>query len=179
MLTLARLPSPLGELLLLVDGQGALCALDFADFESRMRELLRRHRPGCQLSPGPVPPGLATALEGYFAGELKALNPVKVAAAGTDFQRLVWAGLCSIPPGETRSYGELASQLGRPAASRAVGLANSQNPVAIVIPCHRVIGSKGKLTGYAGGLERKRFLLEHERRHAGFALRAPSSTVGR
>ena len=87
---------------------------------------------------------------------------VTVRMRGTDFQRATWDQLCGIPYGETISYGELAARMGRPSASRAVGLANGRNPIAIVVPCHRVIGANGTLTGYGGGLDRKRWLLEHE-----------------
>ena len=101
-------------------------------------------------------------LEAYFAGSREAFE-VDLDLAGTEFQRAVWAGLLEIPYGETMSYGELARRVGRPGASRAVGLANGRNPVAIIVPCHRVIGANGTLTGYGGGLDRKVWLLEHER----------------
>ena len=101
-------------------------------------------------------------LRAFFAGELRAFD-LTLAPEGTEFQRRVWDELQRIPYGETISYGELARQVGNPAASRAVGLANGSNPIAIVIPCHRVIGSNGKLTGYGGGLENKRWLLDFER----------------
>ena len=101
-------------------------------------------------------------LEAYFAGS-RATFDVPLDLAGTDFQRRVWAGLLEIPYGETTSYGELARRVGRPGASRAVGLANGRNPVAIIVPCHRVIGANGTLTGYGGGLDRKVWLLDHER----------------
>lgn len=102
----------------------------------------------------------------YWAGERTAFD-LPMAPAGTDFQLRVWNALVTIPHGETRSYGWLAEQIGRPTAVRAVGLANSRNPLSIVVPCHRVVGASGALTGYAGGVERKRFLLDHE---AGTAL---------
>lgn len=100
-------------------------------------------------------------LEAYFAGELIAFD-VDLELTGTEFQRRVWAALQTIPYGETRSYGQIAEQIGSPAASRAVGMANSRNPIGIIVPCHRVIGSSGGLTGYGGGIERKRALLELE-----------------
>jgi methylated-DNA-[protein]-cysteine S-methyltransferase len=103
-------------------------------------------------------------LEAYFAGTLTDFD-LPMATRGTDFQRRVWAGLCEIPYGETISYGELARRVGSPNASRAVGLANGRNPVAIIVPCHRVIGADGSLTGYGGGLDRKVWLLEHEAAH--------------
>jgi methylated-DNA-[protein]-cysteine S-methyltransferase len=106
--------------------------------------------------------GFRELLRAYFAGELAALDAVAVAPPGTPFQQEVWKELRTIGPGRTISYGELAKRVGRPDASRAVGLANARNPVALVIPCHRVIGSNGKLTGYAYGLDAKRWLLRHE-----------------
>lgn len=100
-------------------------------------------------------------LKAYFAGDLKDFD-VPLTMAGTDFQRAVWTELQQIPYGETITYGELAERLGRPSASRAVGLANGKNPISIIVPCHRVIGSTGNLTGYGGGLPRKRYLLDFE-----------------
>lgn len=100
-------------------------------------------------------------LGAYFAGESETFT-VPLAPAGTDFQQKVWAALGAIPFGKTRSYGAIAQQIGHPGASRAVGLANGSNPISIIVPCHRVIGANGTLTGYGGGLERKRWLLEHE-----------------
>jgi len=101
----------------------------------------------------------------YFAGQRQAFA-VKLDFRGTEFQKAVWAALVGIPYGETRSYGQLAQQLGRPGASRAVGAANGRNPISIIAPCHRVLGSNGALTGFAGGLDAKRYLLDHERRFA-------------
>jgi len=164
-LTLDTYGSPLGDILLVSDSDGALRALDFADYEQRLRRLLRLHYGAYQLDPAPAPPALINALDAYFAGDLDALAKVRVATGGTPFQREVWAALRRIPAGHTTTYGGLAVELGRKGASRAVGLANGSNPIAIVVPCHRVIGSNGTLTGYAGGLPRKRWLLEHERRY--------------
>ncbi len=110
----------------------------------------------------------AAQLRAYFDGELTEFD-LQLSPAGTEFQRRVWAGLRAIPYGQTVTYGELARRLGSPAASRAVGLANGKNPIAIVVPCHRVIGSDGSLTGYGGGLDRKRFLLALERGARGVA----------
>lgn len=106
----------------------------------------------------------ATQLHEYFAGERTAFD-VPLDPDGTGFQKLVWQALEQIPYGVTRSYGELAKAIGRPAASRAVGMANSRNPISIIVPCHRVIGANGSLTGYAGGMRVKQWLLEHEQRH--------------
>jgi methylated-DNA-[protein]-cysteine S-methyltransferase len=100
-------------------------------------------------------------LEAYFSGKLKSFD-VKLAAEGTEFQKSVWKALCEIPYGETRSYKDIAVSIGKPKAYRAVGLANNRNPIAIIVPCHRVIGADGKLTGYAGGLDVKEFLLKLE-----------------
>ncbi len=104
-------------------------------------------------------------LDAYFAGELADFD-IELDLRGTEFQRRVWKALLTIPYGETRSYGEIAEQVGAPGAARAVGLANGHNPIAIVVPCHRVIGASGSLTGYGGGLDRKRTLLELEKRRA-------------
>ena len=162
-LNLDRVATPVGGVLLVTDGEGAVRALDFADYEARMLRLLRRH---CGADPvlveGRAPDRVRRAVEAYFSGDVRALDGVAVKTAGTDFQKSVWAALRSIPAGETRSYGQLAAAIGSPRAVRAAGLANGQNPVAVIVPCHRVIGTNGTLTGYAGGLERKRWLLQHE-----------------
>ncbi len=155
--------SPYGPLTLVADADGALCGLYMAE---------QRHRPP-EESFGPPEDGLRCfteaeeQLSAYFAGELTEFT-LELALYGTPFQRLVWDGLTRIPYGETRTYGELAGALGNPAASRAVGLANGRNPVGIIVPCHRVIGSDGSLTGYGGGLPRKRRLLDFERGSALF-----------
>lgn len=112
------------------------------------------------------PFGCTTTLRAYFAGQLAAIDGLLPDGQGTAFQRRVWQALRQIPPGATCSYGELATRVGAPNASRAVGAANRANPVGLVIPCHRVIGGDGTLTGYGGGLERKRWLLSHEARYA-------------
>ena len=161
-LTLDRIATPVGELLLVTDTEGAVRALDFADYEARMMRLLRRHSPGVALKRGRAPASVRAAVEAYFGGDVRALDGVKTATGGTEFQRTVWAALRAIPAGETRSYGQLAAAIGKPRAVRAAGLANGQNPIAVIVPCHRVIGANGTLTGYAGGLERKRWLLAHE-----------------
>ena len=161
-LTLDRVSTPVGEVLLVTDGEGAVRALDFADYEARMMRLLGRHSPGFTLGEGRAPEPVRQAVEAYFSGDVRALDGVAVKTGGTDFQRTVWAALRTIPAGETRSYGQLAAAIGSPRAVRAAGLANGQNPVAVIVPCHRVIGANGTLTGYAGGLERKRWLLRHE-----------------
>lgn len=158
---LDRLDSPLGQLWLVTDAAGAVRALDFHDHEARMRRLLRRQGPAV-LRPGAVPAAVRGALEAYFAGAPDALSAMPVTAGGTPFQTAVWTALRDIPPGRTETYGQLAARIGRPTAVRAVGLANGANPVGIIVPCHRVIGARGALTGYAGGLDRKQWLLRHE-----------------
>ena len=161
-LHLDRLRTPVGTLLLVTDETGTLRALDFDDYESRMLRLLRAQYGESTLVIGAAPAEIATNLLSYFEGELEALRTIPWAAAGDTFQQSVWKALVRIPPGTTLSYGELARSLGMPQAARAVGWANGSNPVAIVVPCHRVIGATGKLTGYAGGLHRKQWLLRHE-----------------
>ncbi len=154
--------APLGEILLVHDQAGTLRALDFTDYKSRMRRLLRLHYGRTTLSPRAAPATTTDRLHAYFAGDVAALNDIPIATGGTAFQRAVWAALRGIPSGRTTSYGALAGQIGQPAAVRAVGAANSANPIGIIVPCHRVIGTSGKLTGYAGGLARKAWLLAHE-----------------
>lgn len=156
-----RMESPLGTVLLVWEGNN-LRALDFSDYEARMTKLLRQHYGEYQLGEASAPANLLTPLNDYFAGEFTALDAVPVQTNGTEFQHAVWTALRTIPAGQTRTYGELAKQINRPAAVRAVGLTNGANPISIVVPCHRVIGANGTLTGYAGGLARKRWLLEHE-----------------
>lgn len=104
------------------------------------------------------------ALDEYFAGKRKAFD-LPLCPKGTEFQKKVWAALCEIPYGETRTYGEIAAAVGNPKAARAVGMANNRNPISVIVPCHRVIGSGGKLVGYGGGLDKKEFLLDLEREH--------------
>lgn len=161
-LILDRLASPVGEVLLVVDAGGAVRALDFHDYEDRLRRLLRLHYGVVVLTEGRAPEAVRRAVEAYFAGDLAAFDAIRVETGGTVFQRAVWRALRDIPAGETRTYGQLAQAVGSPSAVRAVGLANGANPVGVIVPCHRVIGANGTLTGYAGGLERKRWLLAHE-----------------
>jgi len=157
-------PTPVGDMVVLTDGSGQLRALDWSDFEPRMQRLLRLHygQDAVTLEDRPTPSEVTRALQAYLAGDLQALDAVQVQTAGTPFQREVWQALRQIPVGQTVSYGELAKRLGRPSAVRAVGLANGANPVGVVVPCHRVIGANASLTGYGGGLPRKRWLLQHE-----------------
>lgn len=156
-----RVTTPIGDVAMVFDEE-RLCALDFVDCESRMIALLMRRYGEVELKTVQHAGAVSARLSAYFNGHLNALNQVPVSTAGTPFQERVWGALRSIEVGSTLSYGALAVQLGNPRASRAVGLANSLNPIAIVIPCHRVVGTDQSLTGYAGGLDRKRWLLRHE-----------------
>ena len=153
--------TPIGKVLIAIDG-GKLCALDFEDFEQRMHKLLAKHYGEFELVPARTKCGIAGCIHAYFAGDLSALDAIEVATGGTEFQQQCWQALRTIAPGATASYGEQARRIGRPKAVRAVGMTNGLNPVAIVLPCHRVVGADGKLTGYAGGLWRKEWLLRHE-----------------
>jgi methylated-DNA-[protein]-cysteine S-methyltransferase len=157
-----RLDTPIGRALLASDDDGVLCVFDWEDHEDRMRVLLRRQYGPVRLEEGRAPGQIRLALERYFEGELEALAEIPWRTRGTPFQRRVWKALTDIPVGETLSYGALAHRIGKASAVRAVGLANGANPVSVVVPCHRVIGADGSLTGYGGGLERKRWLLRHE-----------------
>ena len=161
-LILDQIATPVGETLLVTDETGALRALDFADYEGRMLTLMRRHYGALVAEPGRAPDKVRNSVERYFAGEMDAFKGVVWKTNGTVFQRRVWDGLCTIPAGRTMSYRDLAQVVGSPKGMRAVGLANGANPVAIVVPCHRVIGADGSLTGYGGGLPRKAWLLRHE-----------------
>lgn len=157
-----RMPTPMGEAVLVTDAEGFLRAFDWTTHEARLMTLLRRQNPPTTLDARRAPEAIRAALDAYFAGDLAALANVPWRTGGTEFQRSVWTALCAIPVGETVTYKQLAGRIGRPTAIRAVGLANGANPVAIVVPCHRVIGADGTLTGYGGGLDRKHWLLTHE-----------------
>ena len=168
-----RLASPIGEVLILADAQGRLVALDFGDYEDRMEKLverrLKRRLESAEAWADPF--GLTSVLARYFEGDIAAIHDLPVEAPGTAFQRKIWTALRDIPPGSTQTYGQLAGRIGHPSAVRAAGAANGANAVAIVVPCHRVIGADGTLTGYAGGIERKRWLLAHEAEHARKTMR--------
>ena len=165
-LRLERRAAPVSPLLLVTDEDGVLRALDFGDCEARLHRLLRDHYGNYTLRERAAPDSVTRALDAYFDGSLDALADAAIATGGTPFQRDVWKALRAIPAGVTISYGQLAARVGRPGASRAVGAANGANPIAIVVPCHRVIGANGTLTGYGGGLARKQWLLDHEARFA-------------
>jgi methylated-DNA-[protein]-cysteine S-methyltransferase len=171
-LLLERWEAPLSTLLLVTDHDGVLRALEFADLETRMHRLLHDHYHEYTLEEGAAPPSLKRALHAYFDGDLDGLTKIQTATGGTPFQREIWNALRTIPAGTTMSYGQLAANLGHVEASRAVGAANGVNPIAIVVPCHRVIGANGSLTGYGGGLPRKRWLLDHECRFSSVAAGA-------
>ena len=161
---LERLQSPIGEVILGTDEAGTLRIVDFADYETRMHKLLERQygKGKVVLEKAQKSSDAARAINRYFKGDLDAIKSVKTANGGTEFQRKVWKSLRAIPAGHTTSYGVLARSLGLPQAARAVGLANGANPIAIVVPCHRVVGANGSLTGYGGGMHRKEWLLAHE-----------------
>jgi len=159
---LDRLPTPIGTALLVTDASGVLRALDWEEHEPRMRELLRLQYGAVVLKDAQSPAELRSALTGYFKGDLDRLKTIKWRVAGTPFQKRVWTALPKIPAGTTMSYGALAAKLKVPNAMRAVGHANGSNPISVVVPCHRLIGSNGSLVKYGGGLERKRWLLRHE-----------------
>jgi methylated-DNA-[protein]-cysteine S-methyltransferase len=161
-LELDAVASPIGPITLVTDGE-RLISLDFDGFASRLQALLtKRYGPDFRLVPTADPLGASSRLRAWLDGDLAAFDGLPVEPGGTAFQRRVWQALREIPPGRTESYGRIAARLGAPNSSRAVGHANSLNPVAIVIPCHRVVGADARLTGYAGGLDRKAWLLRHE-----------------
>lgn len=157
----AQMDSPVGTLTLAVH-EGRLVGLCFDGLWARREKALARQLPSSRFVAATDPAGVAARLRAYFAGDFAALVGIDVETWGTPFQRSVWAELRRIPAGQTRTYAELAVAIGAPTAVRAVGAANGANPVGIVVPCHRVIGSDGKLTGFAGGLAAKRWLLDHE-----------------
>jgi len=164
-LLIDRLATPIGELLIVADSDGNLRTIDWTDHDARMRRLMDRYygKGRYTLTPARDPGGLTSAMRAYFKGDIDAIDRLPVdRTVGTPFQKSVWRALRKIPKGKTITYAELARRIGKPRAVRAAGLANGQNPISIVVPCHRVIGSNGTLTGYGGGLPRKKWLLEHE-----------------
>lgn len=164
--SLERVETPTGPMLIVTDDEQRLRALDWEDHEARMMKLLSRYygAKAVRLCEAARPSAVSRSLAAYFDGELEAITNLLIATNGSDFQRTVWDALRRIPAGHSISYGALAAWIGRPTAARAVGLANGANPIAIVVPCHRVIGADASLTGYGGGLDRKRWLLAHERK---------------
>lgn len=163
-LTLSHFETPTGPMLLLLDEAKHIRLFEWVDHQSRMERLLMRHYPKTRftIQEETAPATYGAAIHAYFAGDITALEALPVAFGGTAFQQTVWQALQTIPAGKTLSYGQLAAKIGNPNAMRAVGLANGANPIALIVPCHRVIGSNGTLTGYGGGIERKHWLLQHE-----------------
>jgi methylated-DNA-[protein]-cysteine S-methyltransferase len=161
-IVLSRYESPIGPLVLASEGD-ALLALEFPERSKGIAPRLKASHPDAAVEEGATPKRIASALAEYFGGDTRALDRVEVRTEGTPFQREVWAALRRIPAGQVWSYKELAREVGRPKAMRAVGAANGANPVALVVPCHRVIATGGGLGGYGGGLHRKEWLLKHER----------------
>jgi methylated-DNA-[protein]-cysteine S-methyltransferase len=160
--SLDRLETPIGVALLVTDADGVLRALDWEGYEARMKDLLRLNYGVVVLKDARAPKDMLKALTGYFKGDLGRLKTIRWRVAGTPFQHKVWTALPKIPAGTTMSYGALAAKLDAPKAMRAVGHANGSNPISVVVPCHRLIGANGSLVKYGGGLERKRWLLQHE-----------------
>lgn len=161
MLELAVVQSPVGPLTLAARGD-RLCVLHFGDAQADVARRVLRSTESEPLVVTGDPAGAVTALRAYFDGDLDALDRVRVDPSGTPFQQRVWSALRAVGAGHTASYSDIARTIGAPAAVRAVGAANGANPIAIVVPCHRIVGTSGSLTGYGGGLDRKRWLLEHE-----------------
>lgn len=166
-LTIEAVETPIGGLFLVCDDRGVLRAADFVDCEERMHRLLERRlgRGAYTLGEGAAGGNLKRAITRYFEGDVAAIASIAIGGSGSEFQEEVWTALRGIQPGRPATYAELAGILGRPSAARAVGHANAANPLCIVIPCHRLVGTSGALTGYSGGVERKRWLLDHEARH--------------
>lgn len=161
-----KISGPFGELSIITDTENTLRAVEWDTFEERLHKLFKRHYGEnkyelVEYTDKKSSPA-ASALIAYFEGDLNAISTLKTQTGGTVFQKQVWAALRTIPIGKTLTYGDLAKQIGKPKAVRAVGLANGANPIGIVVPCHRVIGANGKLTGYASGVDKKHWLLEHE-----------------
>jgi methylated-DNA-[protein]-cysteine S-methyltransferase len=155
--------TPLGQALVLTDKKGALRAFEWLDCADRLARLLRLHYgTDYEITEGMRLSKASLLIGKYFDGDLKAIDKITVETNGTPFQKRVWAALRKVPAGQTITYSAMAKKVGAPSAVRAVGAANGANPISLVIPCHRMIGTSGKLTGYAGGLHRKKYLLEHE-----------------
>ncbi len=161
MILVTTLDSPIGPLTLAARGD-RVCLLHFGEEDRLVRRTLERWYPGDAIAGGRDPGGAAGALRAYFDGDLGGLDEVAVELNGTAFQKQVWEALRTVKTGTTAAYVDIARTIGAPTAVRAVGAANGANPVALIVPCHRVIGSNGSLTGYGGGLDRKRWLLQHE-----------------
>lgn len=167
-LTIEMRQTPLGDLMLVTGPDGRLRATEFADCKDRLHRLLGRKLGAAsyRLVQGSAPTAIAQAVDRYFAGDLGAIRNMPIHNGGTLFQEAVWGALHRIEPGRPVNYAALAKSIGKPDGARAVGHANGSNPNCIVVPCHRLVGANGDLTGYSGGLERKRWLLDHEAKHA-------------
>ena len=178
-LTVERIDSPIDGLTLVTspDQPGTLLALSFGPDDRWLAAWLKRHYGSSETAPASSRSAVARELAAYFEGDVDALDRIATDAPGTPFQQRVWAELRRIPVGSTISYGELARRIGEPSAVRAAASANARNPIAIVVPCHRVIAADGTLHGYAGGLDRKRWLLQHEARNKPEGLWAQTSTT--
>lgn len=162
------LPTPLGKLNIWLSADNILQFVGWEEFHDETLHQLKNYYSIKEINLQKInnTPTPIQAIADYFNGNIKAIDSLAVASFGTSFQQQVWQKLRTIPAGTTSTYGELAKQIGKPLASRAVGMANHCNPIAIVVPCHRVIGKNKKLTGYAGGLERKQWLLDHEQHYS-------------
>lgn len=162
-LTVSTLPSPVGPLALACDAEGRLRGVSFGEGLGRM---MKREYPDAELVDGETPERVRAELDAYFAGDQTALDRVpwtlEGAVAADGFQARVWRALAEIPAGQTISYGEMARRAGEPGAAQAAGVALNRNPIAVVLPCHRVVGADGAMVGFGGGLERKTWLLRHE-----------------
>jgi methylated-DNA-[protein]-cysteine S-methyltransferase len=156
-----RIETPIGDMIL-VARDGVLLLLEFVDASDRVAREMRARFGEVELQEASNPFGLSDMVRDYFAGRIQAIDTLIADGGGSAFEQQVWKELRKIPAGSTASYGDIARTLGDVGFSRAVGIANARNPVAIVVPCHRVIGSDGSMTGYGGGLHRKEWLLRHE-----------------
>jgi methylated-DNA-[protein]-cysteine S-methyltransferase len=161
MIQIATMESPIGKLTL-ASRDGRVCLLHFGAVDRTVRQMLDRWYPAETIEADADPAGAVSRLRAYFDGDLNALESIAVELNGTPFQKRVWETLRAVRPGTTAAYSEIARLISAPSAVRAVGAANGANPVAVIVPCHRIVGTNGSLTGYGGGLPRKQWLLEHE-----------------
>ena len=155
------IPTPIGPMIMLAR-DGVMLLLEFSDADDRVAREMKVRFGDVELVPTKNPFGFSERITKYFVGDLATIDSIPADGGGTEFQGRVWAELRRIPCGVTISYGELATRLGDKNAMRAVGLANGRNPISVVVPCHRVIGANGSMTGYGGGIKRKEWLLRHE-----------------
>ena len=160
-LHVSEIDSPIGPLDVVLTA-GRVCAMEFSDHHERLEEALQRGFPAATLQVHKAPADLRARMCAYFDGDFAALDNIEIEPHGTEFQKRVWSKLRRVEAGRTISYGGLARKIGRPGSARAVGMSNARNPIVLIVPCHRVIGADGSLTGYGGGLQRKEWLLAHE-----------------